>query len=203
MEKGYSALVVVIIIILAVVLLVRWFKNQNKKKVILFQEWGAKMGFQHSQTKKFFYRFNYLEGEVNGNKVRIYESLSGSGDNQTVVCNFTITPSPFNFSFRIGKEHFFSKTGKLLGMKDVEVGDEKFDKIFLLKSKEESQLKSVINYKIQSELMQIKDALKSTIQVDENFIKYSTIQPVMRERQLEEFERVFNFALLLVKENKR
>jgi len=186
-----------------IVLLFRWVINLNKKKVIMFQEWGLKMGLNHTQSKYMLNRLNDLQGEINNYQVHVYEKIVGSGKHQTVVCNFSITPSPFNFEFRIGKEHFFSKTGKLLGLKDVEIGDEKFDKIFLLKSKDESQLKSVINYKIQGELMQIKDALKSSIYVDANAITYATIQPVAKQKQLDDFEKVLHFALSLLKEHSR
>lgn len=186
-----------------IVLLFRWVIRVNKKKVIMFQEWAQQLGLQHTQSKYMMNRLNDLQGQIDGLDVHIYEKIVGSGKHQTVVCNFSISPSPFNFDFRIGKEHFFSKTGKLLGMKDVEIGDEKFDKIFLLKSKDESQLKSVINYKIQGELMQVKDDLKSSIYANSEAVTYATIQPVTKQAHLASFEQVLRFAINLIKEHSR
>lgn len=186
-----------------IVLLFRWVIRVNKKKVIMFQEWAQQLGLQHTQSKYMMNRLNDLQGQIDGLDVHVYEKIVGSGKHQTVVCNFSISPSPFNFDFRIGKEHFFSKTGKLLGMKDVEIGDEKFDKIFLLKSKDESQLKSVINYKIQGELMQVKDDLKSSIYANPEAVTYATIQPVTKQAHLASFEQVLRFAINLIKEHSR
>jgi hypothetical protein len=181
-------------LIAIVVLALRHGKKVNARKRLLFVGLGEKHGLQHLESKYLMNKLNSLSGIVNGMEVQLYEKVIGSGKNQQITTNLSLTPSPFDFEFRIGKEHFFSKTGKLLGMNDIEFGDEVFDKKFLLKSKEEEKFKAIITYEVQQKLKDIADDLKGSIHGNLGHLAYST-GPLANQVSFASFEKVFDFMV--------
>jgi len=181
-----------------IVLLFKWVIGMNKKKVILHTAFADKHGFSIETSKYLTAKLNTMVGQKDGIDVLIGERMVGSGKNQTVVTTLTLSPTPFDFDFKIGKEHIFSKMGKGLGLKDVEVGDEKFDKRFLLKSKDPDKLKMLIDYNIQADLKAIDADLKSSIYGKGNTLTYALHQPMMKQKQIDSFEKVMEVMLKLV-----
>jgi hypothetical protein len=181
-----------------IILLLRWVKKQNIKKVKLFAEFAQKHGFEHSTSKYLTAQLNSLSGQKGTNSISITEEMVGSGKSKTVITTLMISPTPFDFEFTIGKEQFFSKAVKLLGFDDVNFDDPEFDKVFLIKSKEEDKLKAIITYEIQAELKRIAADLKGTIYGKSGTISYSITGPLMKPAQLESFENVMLFLLQLI-----
>jgi hypothetical protein len=185
-----------------IVLLFRWVINQNKKKVLLYTAFAQKHGLQLETKKYLTAKLNDMLGEIDGYTISITEKMVGHGKNQQVWTTLNIAPSPFDFEFKIGKEHLFSKLGKGLGFKDVEVGDEKFDKRFLLKSKEPDKLKMLVDYNIQSELKAIDKDLRASIYGKSNSVEYSFTPPLMKQPQFDSFEKVMMLMIKLCEKSK-
>lgn len=62
------------------------------------------------------------------------------------------------FEFEIYKEGFIRKIEKLFGAQDIQIGHDDFDKAFIIKSKNEFKLKSLLrNKQIRTLLLEIKD----------------------------------------------
>lgn len=66
---------------------------------------------------------------------------------------YTRLRAPFTnndgFKFKIYREGIFSELGKFFGMQDIEIGDENFDKDFIIKSNNEIKVKELFSdYKI-------------------------------------------------------
>jgi hypothetical protein len=53
--------------------------------------------------------------------------------------------NPNGFRFTIYRRTFFSDIAKKFGMQDIEVGDEAFDRDFIIKATDESQLRSLLS----------------------------------------------------------
>ncbi|OIQ31375.1 MAG: hypothetical protein BM555_05295 [Crocinitomix sp. MedPE-SWsnd] len=187
-----------IIFVGLIVLLFRWVIGMNKRKVILHTAFAEKHGFSIETSKYLTAKLNTMVGQKDGINITIDERMVGSGKNQHVVTTLTLTPTSFDFDFKIGKEHIFSKMGKGLGFKDVEIGDEKFDKRFLLKSKDPDKLKMLVDYNIQADLKAIDADLKASIYGNGNIMTYALSQPMMKQKQLDSFEKVMELMLKLV-----
>ena len=183
-------------IVALIVWVIKYTKKVNARKRQFFQDLGNKHNLQHLETKRSFTRLNSLSGKIKDMDVQVYEHIVGSGKSQQIFTTIQLTPSPFDFEFRIGKEHFFSKTGKLLGMKDIEMGDEEFDKIFLLKSKEEDKFRAVLTYDVQQRLKTISSDLTGSIYGNLGNLSYSA-GVVAKEAQFKQLEKVFDFMLSL------
>ncbi len=194
---GFFALLIGVI-----VLSIRFVKKQNNKKIVLFQEWALRLNLQHEHKKQLLAKLNTLSGELDGVPVVIYEHIVGSGKNQVLYTTVTFAPNPFDFDFRIGKEGFFSKVGKSFGAKDIEFGDEEFDKTFLLKSKEEGKFRSLIDFRMQQELREIETSLAGTIASANGGFTYSIMGGFTKEEKIAEFENVLNFMRLLIRNKK-
>ncbi|NOQ70926.1 MAG: hypothetical protein GQ574_02930 [Crocinitomix sp.] len=192
---GFFALLIGII-----VFAVRFVKKQNNKKIELFQQWALRLNLQHEHKKQLLAKLNMLSGELDGVPVVIYEHIVGSGKNQVLYTTVTFAPNPFDFDFKIGKEGFFSKVGKSFGSKDIEFGDEEFDKKFLLKCKdEEGRFRNLMDFRMQQELRNIEKQLKGAIQSSNAGFTYSLAGGFNKQAKLEEFERVIGFMRALIK----
>lgn len=182
---------------------VKYTKKINNRKHEFYAEFANKRGFTHRQEKYMLAMLNTLEGEIAGCPVRIFEKMEGSGKSKQVVTRIVVDNTPWNFDFRMGKEHFFSKAGKMLGMQDIEFGDAEFDKNFLLKSKDEPQFRDLMTLNIQNELRMIKDDLRSSIYHTSGSLAYMNYGPLAKQDQFDSFERVVNFMEKLLSEKRR
>ncbi|MDG1914288.1 MAG: hypothetical protein P8I55_06830 [Crocinitomix sp.] len=192
---GFFALLIGII-----VLSVRFVKKQNKKKIELFQQWGLRLNLHHENKKQLLAKLNTLSGELDGKPVVIYEHIVGSGKNQVLYTTVTFAPNPFDFDFKIGKEGFFTKVGKSFGAKDIEFGDEEFDKKFLLKCKDqEDRFRSLMDFRMQGALTNIEKQLKGNISSTNAGFTYSLVGGFNKQTKLEEFEKVMTFMRDLIK----
>ena len=112
---------------------VKYGKKVNKRRQALFEDFANRKGLTYTSTKMFMNNINRAEGDLHGSQFIMYEKMVGSGKNRHLATFMEFNNSPLTFDFKIGKEHLFSKAGKMLGWKDIEMGDEAFDKRFLLK----------------------------------------------------------------------
>ncbi|MCB9225022.1 MAG: hypothetical protein R2780_05290 [Crocinitomicaceae bacterium] len=179
---------------------VKYTKKINKRKIQFFSDFANKHNLQHTSNKYMLVMLNSVKGDYKGCQFEIYEQMQGSGKNKQVVTYVNFRNTPFDFDFKIGKEHIFSKTGKLLGMKDIEFGDAEFDKKFLIKSKEEDKFRSFFNFKLQEELRQIGSDLKSSIHAKDGTLSYYNYGPLPNQKQFDSFERVVGFMFKLIDE---
>jgi hypothetical protein len=77
-------------------------------------------------------------------KLDTYVAVTSVGEEEDHTV-FTRIRTPYvtkdRFRFRVYQEGFWSKIGKLLGMQDIEIGDESFDNTFIIKSNMEGMVK--------------------------------------------------------------
>ena len=184
------------------VLLIRYVKRTAQKKVEWYKTWGLKLNLEHSMKKYLLAKLNTLAGELDGQPVIIYEKIVGSGKHQQLYTNITFQPNPFDFEFRIAKEGFFSKATKAFGAKDIEFGDDVFDKTFLLKSEDESKFRSLMDFRAQGALQAVEKNIAGSIMSTKTDFTYSYLGGFTKEAKVAELELILDFMRLLIK-NKR
>lgn len=182
---------------------IKYGKKVNARKQLLFKEFAQNRGLTHSTTKHFLNVLNTVDGTINGCNFHLNEVIEGSGKHQHVVAYIKFYNSPINFDFKIGKEHIFSKAGKMLGMQDIEMGDYEFDKRFLLKSKSENEFRNLMTYEIQGELKQLDKDLKSSIIQKDGVLTYSLHGGLVNEKIFKSTERVIDFMVKLMSKRRR
>ena len=87
-----------------------------------------------------------IGGTADGIQVSIYLDSRGSGKSNT---SYTVVradyPQPLPFDVRIGSEGAFTRLGKaLFDLRDVEIGDEEFDRAVRVKTADEGGAKGVL-----------------------------------------------------------
>jgi hypothetical protein len=81
--------------------------------------------------------------------------------------------NPEGFRFAVYREGIFSDLGKWLGMRDIEIGDEAFDRDFVLKSNQESKLQQLLGSTKIRELISQQPQIHFAVRDDEGFFSSS------------------------------
>jgi hypothetical protein len=80
---------------------------------------------------------------------------------------------PEGFRFVAYRKGIFSEIGKRLGMQDIEIGDEAFDRDFILKSDEEAKLRELLGSSKIRELISQQPDIYFAVKDDEGFFRSS------------------------------
>ncbi|UKN03657.1 hypothetical protein K6119_09040 [Paracrocinitomix mangrovi] len=178
----------------------RYASRVNKRKAKLFEDFALAHNLQLKQDKIMLATLNGVKGDFKGYDLYIYERMQGSGKNRHVVTYVEFKQCPFDFDFKIGKENFFTKTGKLLGMTDIHFNDDALDKKFLFKSKNEDKFRSFFDYKLQAELSALDKALKGSIyySAEEKKMTYSIYGATPNQKTFDEMIKVVNFMAMMI-----
>ena len=145
------------------------FEN-NKNKV--WEEISNELGGEFK--KGSFFKGSGLEFN--------YKDWIISLDTYTVMANnvpitYTRMRSPFSnrekFYFNIYRENIFSSFGKYFGLKDIIIGDDFFDKKFIIQSNDKDKIKKILKDEKLKELIQSQPKISFKIKDDEGwFGKY-------------------------------
>ena len=200
MLAGFIGITVIILFIIGMYLYAR---NRNLRKASVFHDFAKIHELNFYQIKRFFRLDPEIKGDIEGHPIHIYEKIIGSGKSKRVHTIVQFTGSPFDFDFTIGKEGFISKIGKVFGFKDIEFQDDKFDKVFLLKSSDESKFRAMMNYRIQARLTEITDDLKGSVENEKGILRYIAHEEIIKEDKIHQLERVMMFMIDLQKTQKK
>src|SRR5690554_4569452 len=137
------------ILIAIIVWLMQRQKKLNKRKHLFYSEFADKHNLRHTSDKYMMTMLNIVQGNWNGYPFAVFEEMQGSGNSKQVYTYAIFENVRFDFNFKMGKEHLFSKTEKILGLKGIEFGDAEFDKKFLIKSNDEDKFRTFFNYQLQ------------------------------------------------------
>ena len=78
---------------------------------------------------------------------------------------------PEGFRFTVYRKGIFSDVGKWFGMQDLEIGDEAFDRDFILKSNQESKLRELLLSSRMRELIGQQPQIYFAVKDDEGFFR--------------------------------
>jgi hypothetical protein len=77
------------------------------------------------------------------------------------------------FRFTVYRKGIFSDVGKWFGMQDIEIGDEAFDRDFILKSNKDSKLRELLGISRIQELINQQPQIYFAVKDDEGFFRSS------------------------------
>jgi hypothetical protein len=174
--------VIAVIISASFLVLFFWLILKLNAKTII-KSWDAytiladelKIPLTKPEITLFKYPLPYLSGTYKNHTVNIRCEQRGSGKNRyyinvlTVKVNTTADSS----TIRIYREGFFSKIGKSLGMQDIQVGYDEFDKTFILKSSAPDLAAKVFDNKMCDVFINNKHNLQADLIYQNTVIAYS------------------------------
>jgi len=101
-----------------------------------------------------------------------------------------------DFEMQIYPEDFFEKISKLLGMKEVEIGNSDFDNKYIIKSTEPEYTKELLDNTIQSYMVKFNIySFQLTTDSESNLM----IMPYIKEQETQELEGFILFTGYLIK----
>lgn len=77
--------------------------------------------------------------------------------------------NPGGFRFTVYRKSIFSGLGKMLGMQDIEIGDESFDQDFIIKGTDEAQVRELLSNPKIRELIARQPEIRFTVKDDEGW----------------------------------
>lgn len=80
-----------------------------------------------------------------------------------------------DYGMSINPEHSLAKLGKIFGMKDLQSGNEEFDKIFIIQSNDEMITRNLLSHDLQAQLLSFKD-FYTTVTVNKHSVQVSINQ---------------------------
>jgi len=111
-----------------------------------------------------------LKFNHNSEQVKVY---STPGGRNTPPCTYVcVTLSlPVSHHMRLYKEGFGSKIGKKLGMQDIQVGIDSFDRDIMVKGSDEFFIRNILTYGIQDLVLRIINNHRADIILDRNRLR--------------------------------
>lgn len=192
----------IVLVTIGFVLLFRYENKAKREKIEWFKKLGSRLNLTHQMTKSGFSKMNNLSGKINNNSVVIYEYPYGLvGEQKTINTIIKFEPNPFDFEFQFGQEGLSSNISKAFGAKDIEFGNVKFDKAFVLKSNNESRFRSLMDLRMQEALFDSRPFMAGFIISTGTSFEYNVSGPLTKQSRREDYERIIEFMLSLI-ENK-
>lgn len=190
-------LIAFIIIIVTVLFVLGAQRKQESKKDIYYgrlkEEYQAEV--RKNKSALFSGRTYLAKGTYKETPFSVLEERRKTGRSKST---FTIIrfPSAGQIDFRIAKENFFSRMGKLIGFNDIEFNDHDLDRIFLFKSKDEKAFRSLMSPALLHELNLRKNHFQGAIEGNDEHLQYVFRGSIKGE---EEYEYVQSMIRLLEK----
>ncbi|MDH5681240.1 MAG: hypothetical protein OEZ36_06620 [Spirochaetota bacterium] len=127
--------------------------------------------------------FNFLYGKYNGTDIRIYTIKKGrQGSTYTVYCVEVNFDKSLNLGLEIYKEGFFSKTGKLLGVQDIQIGWKELDDLVMIKGNSEEAVQHFLNRDGVKEAIRDLISYEKTVNIDDTDIHFETGYDIMKDQ---------------------
>ncbi len=134
--------------------------------------WSAEIGGQYVEGG--FWKGDKVEA-THGPWTIILDTYTVSNGKTSTVYTRMRAPfvDPEGFRFTIYREGIFSDVGKWFGMQDIEIGDEAFDRDFILKSNQELKLRELLGSSRIRELINQQPQIYFAVKDDEGFFRSS------------------------------
>lgn len=204
----FIALSMVMLMTVGIIWLVVWlirrsFANMDMQLSTWARNLGVKYNKPESKWGFFWGQYPTLEGEVKGIPFYGYMYTKGSGKSQVTYTAFTLTLNGKNLTGKtltVYKEGIFSKIGKALGVQDIELGNEDFDKNYIIKSNDEFFAKKILNLRVRQLLLRKMPNMAGTLTLDGNKLNYDVILTLVNDRNREAMEDAVATFIELAKE---
>jgi hypothetical protein len=182
-------------------------KMASKRIENNFKELGQRLGLNFIVPEKNFWKnlanLNHpkLDGNISGIPIKVHIETRGSGKSkvQYIVFDVDLNTNHQN-SIKIFHEGFFRKIGKKLGLqKDVNINDEDFDRLFIIKSDSPGFARAIFSDNILKEKMIDNYRLMNNAQIGfhHNSIHFEAINSFYYKKEVDKLEELIRMSLLL------
>lgn len=191
--------ILIIVFLVGVVWLAFVFaKKQSEKNWNHYVRLGQAFGITVVKPKigYFMPALPRLEGTFRNTVLSIYTDRRGSGKHTHyyTVINIRLWANP-GFEFRLTKEGFFQKIGKAFGMQDIQVGNEVFDKAFVLKSPDENRARQVFDIMLCNKLAEHEKQIRSAISLNQGIMHYEEMVIVNSDEMINRVNLIVNLSI--------
>lgn len=137
-------------------------QRQKRKIAANFEAFAAKMSCQANIPQGLFGGFPSCQGTYRNRPLRVYmftrSSGSGKSRSTTTYTAFEIdVNNPDGFEFNIFEQGFFTSIAVKFGMQDIQIGDDEFDKEYIIKSNNEAKVMELLTPMIKQKFMEFAD----------------------------------------------
>lgn len=173
--------------------------RQRRKLRESFAVFAERLGCPASIPKGFFGGFPSINGVYRKRSLRVYmfTRSSGSGKNRssTTYTAFTIpVTNADGFEFHVYEQGFFTTLLTKFGMQDILIGDEAFDKEFIVKSNNEEKVRAMLSPMIVTKFMDFAERYTAFgIQLKGDQFYYEAPETVTNEKHMLRYEEKINF----------
>ncbi len=132
-------------------------QHEREAHTKLFSDFAARRGGRLLKEASLFEPFPEVGLVHAGKQVRLLESSSGGKHPVYYTeARLYIGPSnPLGYRLEIYPESFISYVGKFFGIQDIEIGDSRFDELFILQSNQEKTLRKLLDGRVRMLILQL------------------------------------------------
>ena len=191
-NNAHGPAIIVLILFLALLfgLLIYYFiKNEGKYKKVLRDQALKRNGIVSSGLLSGGFTLNF---EHNLNQVKIW--LFSSRNATRTYFEIKLYKKS-NQNMLIYKETFLSKVGKKLGMEDIEIGYDGFDKEVILKGSDENFIRKILTYNIQEDILKTIKKYSARIYLKDDF--FQIMVPIFIKTN-KSFDEIMDLSLRIV-----
>ncbi len=118
-----------------------------------------------------------LAGSFRGRQIRVFSYHTGSGKNRTRWCAVASRiDNPAGLTLRISKENALTRAGRKIGIDDVAVGDESFDRECYVKSNQPDFIRAALLPEIRLRLTNLwQSRARGSFSIDAAEVRYAEI----------------------------
>lgn len=117
-----------------------------------------------------------LGGSCRGRAMRVFTYSTGTSKNRTQWCALAAKiADPRGFTLSISAENFLTRAGRMIGVDDVAIGDEVFDRRFYVKSNDPDYVRAALLPEVRAKLLEAwKPDMGGSIAVQGDEVRYTT-----------------------------
>ncbi|KAB2879323.1 DUF3137 domain-containing protein [bacterium] len=173
--------------------------RQRRKLRKSFAFFAERLGCPASIPTGFFGGFPSLNGVYRKRSLRVYmfSRSSGSGKNRRskTYTAFTLhVDNPDDFQFNVYEQGFFTTLLTKFGMQDISIGDEAFDKEFIVKSNNEEKIRSMLSPMLLTKFMDFAERYTAFgVELKGDRFYYEAPETIIDEKHMLRYEEKINF----------
>jgi hypothetical protein len=171
---------------------------KRKLSRLEFQKLAKKLNLECDAPAGFLAKFPEIKGTYKDLPVRIYMFTEKIGEGKTRVIRIHTgieikVNGPKEYKLDAYEEGFFSKIFKAFGMQDIVIGNDKFDKEYIVKTNSDEMTKLILNERICDELLYMADQkFAFGFEIKNNTIYYDEAKSITSDSRADWFERILN-----------
>lgn len=166
------------------------------KNKILYQHFNSfveRFGGTVPAPIGFMTSLPYYNTTYNRRPLRI--SLHQSpGKQKTTYSRFQMNVTDPGFEFVVTRQDLLNNIGKLLGMQDLEIGDEAFDKAFIIKTNSRDRFIEIFNFEMRENLISNETGNSGTLRLSNGKLSYERVGSFQSESFNNHFSSMIELA---------